>query len=267
LVVVFAGLVALGMFATPIYITSSDNTTLEIPNPLGVLTVEQSGPVLGVLLLSLSTALLVSLASLILRFVRARGVERQQLKWFLYTSALFVAVFVLTVVVNNELTGMLINMVSLALPLSVGIAILRYHLFDIDLIIRRTVTYAIVVTLLVIVYFASVIVLQQLFANISGQRSEIITVLSTLAIAALFVPLRNSIQTEIDRRFYRNKYDAQTVLAEFARTVRDETDLEQLSARLIQVVDETMQPKSLSVWLKTTAAGRNGARRQRRSET
>jgi hypothetical protein len=92
--------------------------------------------------------------------------------------------------------------------------------------------------------------LQQLFASLTGQNNEIITVVSTLAIAALFVPLRNWIQNAIDRRFYRKKYDAQQVLQEFGETVRDETDLENLTGRLIEVVSETMQPKSVSVWLK-----------------
>jgi hypothetical protein len=96
-----------------------------------------------------------------------------------------------------------------------------------------------------------VILLQQIFANLTGlQGNEIVTVISTLVIAALFIPLRNRIQGVIDKRFYRRKYDAQKVLSEFAETVRDETDLEKLTARLIEVVDETMQPKSVSVWLK-----------------
>src|SRR5581483_3549644 len=94
------------------------------------------------------------------------------------------------------------------------------------------------------------IVLQQLFATISGQRSEVITVLSTLAIAALFVPLRNRIQNIIDKRFYRKKYDSQKVLNRFSVTVRDETDLEKLTGSLVEVVNETMQPRSVSVWLK-----------------
>lgn len=139
----------------------------------------------------------------------------------------------------------------LVIPISLDIAIRRFRLWDIDPIVRRTSIYATLTVALALVYFFSVLLLQQLLTLLTGQRqNEIVTVLSTLAIAALFVPLRNRIQDVIDRRFYRRKYDAQQVLQDFAKTVRDETDLEQLTMRLIQVVDETMQPKSVSVWLR-----------------
>ncbi len=192
--------------------------------------------------------------------------EKQQTKWLISALAFIVIfVFIISTVIYlllpieqvgavtsviADLIYFLVNLSFLLFPLSIGIAIVRYRLWDIDIIIRKTLTYAIVVALLAIVYFGSVILLQQLFAQMIGQRNEFITVLSTLAIAALFVPLRNKIQDLIDRRFYRKKYDAQKVLQDFAKTVRDETDLEKLTARLMQVVDETMQPKSVSVWLK-----------------
>src|SRR5581483_4269991 len=125
---------------------------------------------------------------------------------------------------------------------------------DIDFLIRRTLTYSIVTALLLMVYFASVILLQQAVATVTGsQQNELVTVLSTLAIAALFVPLRNRIQNAIDRRFNRQRYDAQKVLNQFATTVRDETDLEKLTGSLIDVVNETMQPRSVSLWLKPAA--------------
>ena len=140
----------------------------------------------------------------------------------------------------------------LMLPIAIMISILRYRLWDIDLLIRRTVTYALVVALLGVVYFGSVILLQQIFVGIIGTNSEIITVLSTLAIAALFVPLRNRVQDGIDKRFNRKKYDAQQVLQKFSETARDETDIDTLTNELVKVVNETMQPKSVSLWLKPT---------------
>ena len=138
----------------------------------------------------------------------------------------------------------------LFMPLAIMVAILRYRLWDIDLLIRRTVTYALIVALLATVYFGSVIVLQRIFAGIVNDNNSFVTVLSTLAIAALFVPLRNRIQNEIDKRFNRKKYDAQQVMEKFSRTVRDETDIDKLTNELVGVVQETMQPKSVSLWLK-----------------
>jgi hypothetical protein len=148
------------------------------------------------------------------------------------------------------------NFVFEVIYIFVGIAILRSRLFDIDLIIRRTVTYALVTALLAIVFFGTVILLQQVFAAFTESgNNDFITVISTLVIAALFVPLRNRIQTAIDRRFNRKKYDAQQVLQRFGETVRDETDLERLTNELVSVVQETMQPKSVSLWLKQTKDG------------
>ena len=119
-------------------------------------------------------------------------------------------------------------------------------------IIRRTVTYSILSALLLAVYFGIIVVMQQLFRVVTGQTSEIAIIVSTLAIAILFVPLRRRIQDFLDRRFYRKKYDAQKVLGEFAKTARDETDIDKLTNELIRVVDETMQPESVELWLKKT---------------
>mgnify|MGYP000539455788 CR=1 FL=1 len=176
--------------------------------------------------------------------------ERQQTKWWLYGLFVALLLFIAAMLIYKTLnTDPLLNATTIFLT----IAILRSRLWDIDVIIRKTVTYALVVILLLVVYFGSVILLQRIFAGATGlQDNPVVTVISTLAIAALFVPLRNRIQAVIDRRFYRKKYDAQKVLQDFAQTVRDETDLEKLTARLLQVVDETMQPKSVSVWLRRT---------------
>jgi hypothetical protein len=141
------------------------------------------------------------------------------------------------------------TLLSILLPVALAIGILRYRLFDIDVIIRRTTSYAILTGLLLLVYFGSVVVLQRLLAPITGE-SQAAVVLSTLLIAALFLPLRRRVQNAIDRRFFRKKYDAEQVLAAFAATVRDETDLDALTAELVRVIQETMQPEFVTVWLK-----------------
>ena len=141
---------------------------------------------------------------------------------------------------------------TLLFPLSVTISILRYRLWDIDLVIRRTLVYSLLSGLLVLVFFTFITLLQSIFSLISNQQSEISVVLSTLAIAALANPLRGRIQNFIDRRFYRQKYDAEKALAEFTAAARSETDLERLTARMVEVVQDTLQPHSASVWMKAT---------------
>ena len=138
-------------------------------------------------------------------------------------------------------------------PLSVVIAVLRYRLFDIDIIIRKTLVYAVLSGLLALLYFGMVALLQNIFDSVSGEQSPLVIVISTLFIAALFAPLRQRVQATIDRRFYRKKYDAQQVLAQFAQTARDEVSLEALTAELTRVIQETMQPETTSLWLKPTA--------------
>ncbi len=229
------------------------------PNPTGVALMPENFTFETIQVpwfIALVSAVALCVLAVMLRYRRSGVVERGQLKWFLYACSVFIvlyagAAFLFLGVDSPAWYAALLDFAIMFIPVSIGIAILRYRLFDIDVIIRRTVTYAIVVALLLFVYFGSVILLQQVFANLTGLGSnEIITVLSTLAIAALFVPLRNKIQAAIDKRFNRRKYDAQKVMEKFGETVRDETDLDKLTAELMNVVNETMQPKSVSVWLK-----------------
>ncbi|OQY91666.1 MAG: hypothetical protein B6D41_09165 [Chloroflexi bacterium UTCFX4] len=244
----------------------------QFANPQGAMVVT----LLGALLIVFGGSFLAQ----ILRYRNySTAAQQQQTKWLLYGLALIVlgAVLVPTLsflilpasgftdartTVLSDLIANLLTAIYAILPLSVGVAILRYRLWDIDIIIRKTVTYTIVVALLGVLFFGSVILLQQIFANVTGQRSEWITIISTLAIAALFVPLRKRIQDVIDKRFYRKKYDAQQVLQKFAETVRDETDLDKLTAELVNVVQETMQPKSVSVWLKADDGRQTTGNRQ-----
>jgi len=157
--------------------------------------------------------------------------------------------------------GTAIFLSLLLIPLSIGLAILRSRLWDIDILIRRTLVYSALSGLLALIYFGGVVVLQSLFRAVTGQgQNQLVTVVSTLAIAALFLPLRRRVQDVIDRRFYRKKYDAAKTLAAFAATCRDETDLDKLTASLIAVVQETMQPEHVSLWLRNYSTPTRQAR-------
>jgi len=207
----------------------------------------------------------VILACQVYRYRRvSTPVERQQTKWFLFGFGLIVALIPVAVFTGTTgRDGFLsdITEVALWMPLYFGlaIAILRYRLWDIDVIIRKTLVYSALTALLALVYFGSVVLLQRLFGALTGvEQSPLAVVVSTLVIAALFTPLRRRIQDAIDRRFFRKKYDAQRVLAQFAQTARDETDLDALTGELARVVQETMQPEQVSVWLKESKSPKGG---------
>jgi hypothetical protein len=145
--------------------------------------------------------------------------------------------------------GYVLSLIGLiGFPISIGIAIVRYRLYEIDLLINRTLVYGSLTAKLVVLYFGGIVVLQRMFVLLTGQQSTLAVVASTLAIAALFVPLRRRVQGFVDRRFYRRKYDARKTLETFSLRLRDETDLEALNNDLVGVVRETMQPAHVSVW-------------------
>ena len=198
-------------------------------------------------------AILGSILSLIIRFMRSRGDERTQMKWLVYTAVMSISLMLLMSIVIGEdslLLGIFSSAIPIYLTIAIGIAILRHKLFDIDLIIRRTLQYSMLTGFLALVYFGSVVLLQSLIENLTGEQSPIVIVLSTLAIAALFSPLRVRVQNFIDRRFYRKKYNAEQALDRFAATARDEVDIDLLTGALLGVVEETMQPQKVSFWLR-----------------
>jgi hypothetical protein len=199
--------------------------------------------------------------SLLVRFRRAREEERQQIKWFASAAAL--TLLWIIVFGQSTLRGLPEAMVALSsllvipsIPIATGVAILRYRLYDIDVIINRTLVYGSLTVILVGLYFGGVATTQAIFRALTSQEQQpqLAVVVSTLAIAALFMPLRRRIQSFIDRRFYRRKYDARKTLEAFSAKLRDETDLNTLSDELVTAVRQTMQPKHVSVWLHSDPA-------------
>jgi hypothetical protein len=195
--------------------------------------------------------------SLFVRFRRTRGHERQQIKWFASAAALtlvWITVFgqYSPRLLPEAIVALSFLLVIPSIPIATGIAILRYRLYDIDLIINRTLVYGSLSASLALIYFGGVATTQAIFRALTGQEQQpqLAVVVSTLAIAALFMPLRRRIQSFIDSRFYRRKYDARKTLEAFSAKLKDETDLDALSGDLVGVVRETMQPAHVSLWLR-----------------
>ena len=232
-----------------------------IRNPLGIEGLPNAYKAVQALMLIL---IAVSVGSLLMRRLYARGVERQQTKWFTYAAAVAASGAILEYIISEPLelvwfgwAGHALVLIGLAgMPISMGIAITRYRLYEIDIIINRTLVYGSLTAVLVALYFAGIVVLQRLFVLLTGQQSTLAVVASTLMIAALFTPLRRRLQGFIDRRFYRSKYDAAKTLEAFSVKLRDETDLDALNADLVGVVRETMQPAHVSLWLRLETASK-----------
>lgn len=192
-----------------------------------------------------------AVVSLFVRRWRADRVERQQIKWFAYAAAMFVlAILSYALPWPERISEFLEVSAAVFIPIAISIAMLRYRLYDIDRLVNRTLVYGVLTATLVAVYVGGVAGLQYLLRAFPGQESQLAVVASTLAIAALFGPLRRRIQDFIDRRFYRRKYDAAKTLEAFGARLRDETDLERLGEDLVTVVRETMQPEHVTLWLR-----------------
>ena len=238
----------------------------DVPNPFGVLAFPGMESVPYILAPLFLLCMLLSVFSLVLRYRRSRGEERQQIKWIAFASSTVTLLYLIAMtgsIVYPQPTWFapgsppwLIALEYAAImsftlvPTAIGFAVLRYRLYDIDLVINRALVYGSLTVSLALVYVGSVVTLQYLFRLLSGGGSQLVIVASTLAIAALFNPLRRRIQRSVDRLFYRQKYDVAKTLEAFSTKLRDETDLETLSGDLVAVTRETMQPAHASLWLK-----------------
>src|SRR5215218_3489987 len=234
---------------------------LSIRNPFGI----ESLPNLNEQLQALMFVLIfLASVSLVVRLHHARRVERQQIKWVTYAGALGGGASRPTYTVLEAVDIRWLHMVGyvaalvgiVGVPTAVGIAITRYRLYEIDLIINRTLVYGSLTVTLIALYFGVIVVSQRAFVLLTGEKSTLAVVASTLLIAALFTSLRRLIQGFIDRRFYRSKYDARKAVGALSAQLRDETDLEALSDDLVGVVRETMQPAHVSLWLRPDTAAR-----------
>ena len=199
----------------------------------------------------LPAIVLASIASLVVRYRRSRGIERLQLRWFLFVAALMVAaLFVTALLPAIQPAGDIIGpIVFTALPITVAVAILRYRLYDIDVLIRRTLVYGALSVTLAAVYAGLVIVLQGALSELAGGDTLAVAA-STLAVAAVFQPARRRIKTGVDRRFYRSRYDAQRTAEGFSASLRHEVDMMRLAGDLAAVAGDTLRPVSISVWIR-----------------
>jgi hypothetical protein len=250
-----------------------------VRNPFGLEEYPWLPIVAGFIVLLLPICILASALSLVLRYRRSGEEVREQIKWLAFAASFVGVVYSGSLITQllfapdalsaNEsppLWGSLEQNIAFlgyaGIPVAVGFAILRYRLYDLDIIINGALVYGSLTVLLALVYFGSVTVTQSVFQTLTGQGKlpQLAIVASTLMIAALFNPLRRCIQGFIDRRFYRSKYDAAKTLVTFSSKLRDETDLDSLNAELVMVVRETMQPEHVSLWLRpdTVPPGHNG---------
>ena len=227
-----------------------------VPNPIGFVPEDFFEGIVGtVWQIGLVVLTALALLAMVLRFRRASPVERQQLKWLLFAVSVFALIYASAALSDEGLetggVGDILFVISImGIPVSVAVAVLRFHLYDLDRIIRRTLLYAVLTGLLIGIFALSVFVIQRVVGGFVGEDSPLVVAVSTLLIAALFNPLRRRLQGVIDRRLYRSKYDAQRVVDQFITTARNEADMSLLSADLLDVVDQTVQPSLQGLWIK-----------------
>jgi hypothetical protein len=235
------------------------NRTYTVRNPLGVadLLGQQAGAVTAVLFGLVTGCTLAAFASVVLRFRRSRGVERQQLKWFTFAVVLMILAEPLTdyLFPATGIVSVVFGLSVAFVPIAAGIAILRYRLYDIDRLINRTLVYGLLTALLAGVYAGAVLVLGQVFGGVGRDPPSWAVAGATLAVAALFQPARRRIQAVVDRRFNRRKYDAAETIDIFGARLRDQVDLDTVSTELLAVVDQTMQPTRVMLWLRPSPPG------------
>ena len=227
-----------------------------VANPIGVAAVgnPEKSPIIPVLIVLLGVLATAAFGSLVLRFRRSRGEERQQLKWFTYASALL-PLAGLDDFLPAPAGDLLFGIPIVFLPVAAGIAILRHRLYDIDRLINRTLVYGSLTAILGLVYTGVVLILGQVFGGVTEDPPSWAVAGATLAVAALFQPARRRIQEVVDRRFNRRKYDAAETIDTFGARLRDQIDLDTLSAELLAVVDQTMQPTRVVLWLRPSPPG------------
>lgn len=245
-----------------------------VRNPLGIESLAWVSEKIIFVILLLPVCILASAVSLVFRYRRASGEVRQQIKWLAFAAcflgANYFGVLLVQIIFVPASTdsgpaaepawsSLLNNLVFLSyasIPIAVGVAVLKYRLYDIEIIINRALVYGLLTLLLAGTYLGSVVSLQYVFRSLTGEDSQIVIVASTLAIAAMFVPLRRRIQSFIDRRFYRRKYDAARTLEAFSVRLRSETDLDRLGSAMVSVAHETIQPSHASLWLREPGRGK-----------
>ena len=242
-------MLVISILCNPQLTWGSGISQVSVPNPLLVIEWNYS-----VVTIPMMVSLIIAgIVVVILRYRGSRELERLQLRWLLFGVLLQGVLTILTFWAPpgiERFSTWITLLYALIIPLAVGIAMLRYRLYDIDLIIRRTLQYSLLTVLLGTVYFGMIVLLGQAFQTFTRQASPLAVVLSTLAIYALFNPLRRRLQAVIDRHFYRRKYNAEQAVAVFAAAARSETALDTLIGQMVDVVEETVQPAQVWVWMK-----------------